>query len=270
MWTGETEKQTFTKVYNKSPKKETLPINGIRFVFDQWWEGSPYRASMNSSKSQKSSNSLLWKIIHPKSISATETRLFQLPTYPATGEFPPTPANGQKSELNFCRNWITFPLHEAMCNYIKAQVSSYVPPKLAILSVLQQESELISNCDQKFKKTVSFDDIVHFIDNANIVIFVDFDCGKVFYPETPTKIRQVSLERNYSSRSCGKPNGFPSNDQHYCSIDEQHTSKIFLKPCSLWEVMGPAVFMSLNHNNVRETLSNQYPQPATHQHRTDS
>ena len=46
---------------------------------------------------------------------------------------------------------------------------------------------VLSKSDQIFKKTVSFDDFVHFIDDENIVTYTDFDCGFTFYPETPTK-----------------------------------------------------------------------------------
>ena len=81
--------------------------------------------------------------------------------------FPPTPANDQKSELNFIGNWITFPLHEAMCNYIKTQVSSYVPTKFAVFSILHQEGGIIWNCGQSSKKTVFSDYIVHFIDREH-------------------------------------------------------------------------------------------------------
>ena len=34
--------------------------------------------------------------------------------------------------------------------------------------------------------------------------------------------------------------------------------------------MVPAALMSLNHNNNRNSMSNQYPQPTTHQPKTDS
>ena len=34
--------------------------------------------------------------------------------------------------------------------------------------------------------------------------------------------------------------------------------------------MSPAALTSLNHNNDRYSISNQYPQPTTHQPRTDS
>ena len=58
-----------------------------------------------------------------------------------------------------------------MSSYNKTQVSSYDPTKLAIHSILRSETDLISNCSQNFKKTVSFDDIVHFIDEENIVTY---------------------------------------------------------------------------------------------------
>ena len=38
----------------------------------------------------------------------------------------------------------------------------------------------------EFQKTVSFDDIVHFIDEEDIVTYEDFDCVITFYTETPT------------------------------------------------------------------------------------
>ena len=83
-----------------------------------------------------------------------------------------------------------------MCNYNKTQVSPYDPTKLAIHSIWRPEEDLKSNCGQNFNKTVSFDDIVHFIDEENFVTYVDFDCGITFYPETPTKMRQINRERN--------------------------------------------------------------------------
>ena len=96
-----------------------------------------------------------------------------------------------------------------MYNYKKSVLSPYDPTKLAIHSILRLEDDLISNCGPNVKKTVSFDDVVHFIDEENMVIYVDFDCGITFLPETPTKIRQINREWNHSSRSCEKPNAFP-------------------------------------------------------------
>ena len=132
--------------------------------------------------------------------------------------------------LNFVEIEKLFPLQDGMCSYNDTQVSPYDPTKLAIHSILRPEDDILSNCGQNFKKTVSFDDIVHFIDEENIVTYEDLDCGITFYTETPTKIRQINRERNYISRSCGKPKCIPSNDQHNCFIDEKHNSDVFLNP----------------------------------------
>ena len=141
----------------------------------------------------------------------------------------------------------------------KSVISPYDPTKLAIQYTLLPEDDLISNCGPKVKKTVSFDDVVHFIDEENIVLDVDFDCGLFFFPETPSIIRQINQERKYNSRSCEKTQCIPSNDQHICSVDEQHNSNIFLKPYSLCN-MVPAAFISLNPTNDAYSMSNQYTQ----------
>ena len=151
----------------------------------------------------------------------------------------------------------------------KTQISSLYPPKLAFLSILRPEDDLKINCGQSFRKIVPFDDIVHFNDEENIVTYDDFDCGIAFYPETPPKVRQINRERIFNSRSCQKSKCLPSNDQQNCFIDEKHNSDIFLNPYNLWD-MVPAVLISLNHTNDRYSMSIKYPQPTTHQPRTDS
>ena len=156
-----------------------------------------------------------------------------------------------------------------MCSYNKIQISPHDPTKLAIHSIFRPEDDLISNCGQHFKKTVSFDDIVHFIEEEDIVTYEDFDCGITFYPATPTKIRQNNRERNYISSSRENSNCIPSNDRHNCFIDEQHNSNIFLNPYNLWD-MVTADLMSLSHTNDRYSMSNQYTQPTTPQPRTIS
>ena len=110
-----------------------------------------------------------------------------------------------------------------MCNYNKIQVAPYDPTKLAIHSIVRPEDDLVSNCGQKIKKTASLDDIVQVIDEENIVTYVDFDCGITFYPETPTKVTEINRERNYIFRTCDKPKCISSNDQHNCSVNEQHS-----------------------------------------------
>ena len=156
-----------------------------------------------------------------------------------------------------------------MYNYNKSRLSPYDPTKLAIHSILRPEDDLISNCGPNVKKTISFDDVVHFIDEENIVTHVDFDCGITSLPETPTKIRQVNRERNYISRSWEKPQCIASNNQHVCPVDEQHSSNIFLTPYILGN-MSPPALTSLNHNNDTYSMFNQYPQPTTNQSRADS
>ena len=121
----------------------------------------------------------------------------------------------------------------------------------------------------RMSKSVSFDDVVHFIDEENMVTYVEFDCGITFLPETPTKIRQINREKNYLSRSCEKPQCIASNNQHVCAVDEQHSSNIYLTPHISWD-MSPAALTSLNHKNDTYSMSNQYPQPTIHQPRTDS
>ena len=156
-----------------------------------------------------------------------------------------------------------------MYNYNKSGLSPYDPTKLAIHSILRPEDDLISNCGPNVRNTVSFDDVVHFIDKKNIVIYRNFDCGITFLPETPTKIRQINREPKYSSRSCEKPHCIPSNDQHTCFVDEQHSSNIFLSPYNLWGLV-PAALMSFSHTNDTYSTFNQYPQPTTQQPRADS
>ena len=99
--------------------------------------------------------------------------------------------------------------------------------------------------------------------------YIVFYCGLTFYPEPPTKNRQIKRERNYTSRSCRKLSCIPSNHQHKCSTDKQHSSNIFLDPYNLGDLV-PAALMSLNHTNDRYSMSNQYPQPTTHQPRPES
>ena len=155
-----------------------------------------------------------------------------------------------------------------ICSYNKTQIAPYGLTKLAIHSILRPEGDLISNCGQKFKKTVSFDKNVHFIDEEDIVNYEDFDCGFTFNADSPTKIRQTNREWNYISRSCEKSKCIPSNHRQNCFIDEQHNSNIFLNPYNLWG-MVPAALMSFSHNNDTYSMFNQYPQPTTQQPRTD-
>ena len=201
-----TEKQNSVKICTKSTKTKTPPIYGNRCSFDQKRKSCPYEAGMNRLKSYESGKLLLWKIILWKSSSTAATRSFQLPTYPTTDEI----SQQLLPTIRFqCSPFVEieqfFPLQETMYNYNKSALSPYDPTKLAIHSILRLEDDLISNCGPNVRKTVSFDDVVHFIDEENIVTYVDFDCGITFFPKTPIKIRQINKERNYISRSRENP-----------------------------------------------------------------
>ena len=158
----------------------------------------------------------------------------QLPTYPTAGEISQQYLPTIRFQYStFVEIELLLLLQEVMYNYNKSVLSPCDSTKLAIHSILRSEDDLISNYGPNLKKTVSFDNVVHFIDEEILVTYVDFDCGITFFPETPTKIRQIKRERNYISRSCEKPQSIPSNDQHTCFVDEQHSSKIFLNPYNL-------------------------------------
>ena len=110
------------------------------------------------------------------------------------------PAYDQNSVLNLVQIEQLFPLQEAMCSYNRTQVSPYDPTKLAIQSILRPEDDLIADCGRNFKKTVSFDDIVHVSDEENSVTYVDFDCGITLYPENPSKFtHQPRTELHFRS-----------------------------------------------------------------------
>ena len=70
-------------------------------------------------------------------------------------------------------------------------------------------------------------------------------------------------------RSCEKNRRIPGNNQHNSSIDEQHSSNKILNPHTFRDVVQAAV-MSLKHTDDRYSMTNQYPQPSTHQPKTDS
>ena len=69
-----------------------------------------------------------------------------------------------------------------MYNYNESVLSPYDPTKLANHSILRPEDDLTSKCGPNVKKIVSVDDVVHFIDEQNMMTYVDFDCGITFLP----------------------------------------------------------------------------------------
>ena len=256
-------------------KNETPPIYENCCSFDQKRNCCPLKASTIPLKSYESSNFLLWKILLEKSSSTTATRFFQrnqilvifLTNTNRRSDFSAQPQ--REKFFNFGWNWITFPFAGNDVQLQENLSLSWWSYKDCISFYFASGGWFYIKLWAKFQKSVSADDNVHFIDEENIVTYVDFDCGITFYPETPTKNRQINRERNYISGSCEKPKCIPSNDQTNSSIDKQHTSNNFLNPYILWD-MVPAALMSLHHTNDRISISKQYPQPPIHQPRTDS
>ena len=74
-------------------------------------------------------------------------------------------------------------IYETKFNYKSTQTSLYDSTELAIHSLLPPEFDVIPNCGDNFKKTVSFNDMVHLIDEENTVTKGDPDSGKTFHPE---------------------------------------------------------------------------------------
>ena len=137
---------------------------------------------------------------------------------------------------------------------------------------MRPEDDLISKCGPNVEKTVSFDDAVHFIDEENMVTYVDFDCGITLLPETPTKIRHATANRITFPDPVKNPNAIPAMINIpvlLMSSIPLITSKICLNPYKLLD-MVPAALMSLSHTNDTYSMFNQYPQPTTQQHRTYS
>ena len=84
--------------------------------------------------------------------------------------------------------------------------------RLQFIPFCDRKLILYQNCGHTFKKTVSFDNIVHFIDEQNMVTYVNLDSVFTFYPESPTKVRQINRERKNISRSCEDPKFITNND----------------------------------------------------------
>ena len=129
----------------------------------------------------------------------------------------------------------------------KTQVSPYDPSKPATHSILHPEYDLISNCGQNFKKTVSFDNIVHFIDEEDIVTYEEFDYSITFFHETPTKPREINRERNYISRSCEKSKCIPINDRHNCFFNEQLNSNMNSEPVKFMGLGSSSSYVIPSH-----------------------
>ena len=152
-----------------------------------------------------------------------------------------------------------------MCSYNKTQVSPYDPTKLAIHSILRPEDDQIPNCGQNFRR------LFLSMKLCTSLMRTSWRMKIFFVILLPTlKLLQKSYRWNENGITFPDPvknsSAFPLTISVTIFFDEQH---IFLNPYILWD-MVPAALLSLNHTNDRYSMSNQYPQPTTHQPRTDS
>ena len=115
----------------------------------------------------------------------------------------------------------------------------------------------------KISKRLFFYDIVHFIDEENIVDYVDF--GFVLF--STLKLQRKSDRSTENGITFADPVENPSAFTATINIFVPLISSIallsFLNPYNLWDEV-PAALMSLNHTNDRYSMFNQYPQPTTH------
>ena len=88
------------------------------------------------------------------------------------------------------------------------------PTKFSIYSVLVPDVDFLQISGDSLKETFSVDNIVQLIDEGNIMTYVRFRCGIVFYTKASAKVRQINRELKNLSISCESSKCFPSNDQH--------------------------------------------------------
>ena len=78
----------------------------------------------------------------------------------------------------------------------KTPFLSYRPPNR---SLLRPKINSLSKQENNVKKTVSFDGIVHFIDEEIFVTFVGTEYGEGPYLQHPAKVEQINRERKNNS-----------------------------------------------------------------------
>ena len=146
-------------------------------------------------------------------------------------------------------------------NYNWTQCTLYGPKKLVIDCILRLEVDSSSNCCDKFKKAVTFDERVQSISDENSVIYIEIDSGITFYTE------EVNRERKQICGSCENPKSIPSKVQQDCFTEEQLRSTIFKDPYIFMDV-DPAASLSLNHPPDKKFVTIHFSQSSTHQPRT--
>ena len=101
------------------------------------------------------------------------------------------------------------------------QTSFFDPTKLAIHSILPPDFHVIPNCGDDSRNTVSFNDMVHLIDEENTVTKVDPDSAITLHPE------HVNWKRRKIEELVINPSTSKNNLRNWF-IDEDISSNIFV------------------------------------------
>ena len=95
--------------------------------------------------------------------------------------------------------------------------------------------------------TVSFDDIMPFFDEKNIVTYVEFDCSFIFHQESRMNIKNIQRYQTILFRPVEKPKCITISDYHICFLDEGHTTNIFLDPYKICDKNRPTFLLLMQY-----------------------
>ena len=116
-------------------------------------------------------------------------------------------------------------MHEAFFNYSATQYLFYDPTKLAIRFILRKEVDFLSSQGDNFNKTVSFDDTLHFVDDQNVLTYVDSECCLTFYRQKSDKFNGKKANADLVKNSSASQN-YSEKEQFF----KKHTSNNFVDP----------------------------------------
>ena len=106
-------------------------------------------------------------------------------------------------------------MHEFRVNYNATRDSPHDRKKLQSCSILHPEVDRKEICGC-LKTTISFDDMVHYIDAENILTFVDFECCIFFYSKASTRFKCIDRKWENNSGSFENLKCIPSSDELFC------------------------------------------------------
>ena len=103
-------------------------------------------------------------------------------------------------------------MHDAFFSYKSDSDALHHPKKLKNHSVLRPEVDFISIFGNNFKNAILSHDMVHIIDEQNIVTYVVSHCGTTWYTEAPIK-KNIAIRKGKIIPELVKTQVYPK----YCS-----------------------------------------------------